>query len=145
MMKVNKILLSIVIILSLLPLISCNKSSDVDALSHRIDEFVTLVEERKEQELTNYLADDFLVVKRFNKTQFILFSRYQIKKNKNISISVIDKEITLNENYADVTANVLLLGSNDWIPERGQMYNIASRWKKESDEWVMSRLRWSVK
>jgi len=144
-MKNKSISAYIVILLSFISQFSCSKTSDVDVLNQRIDELVNFIEKHKEQEIINYLSDDFSVAKRFNKTQFLLFSRYHLKRNKNISISVIDKEIILNESYADVTANVLLLGSNEWLPERGKMYNIASRWKKERGGWVMSRLRWSIK
>lgn len=65
-----------------------------------------------------------------------------MKQNKSISIHVFDKEITHGENFADVTASVLLLGSGEWLPERGQIYNIASRWIKEGNYWKMRNLRW---
>ncbi|MCF6194297.1 MAG: hypothetical protein L3J46_08195, partial [Kangiellaceae bacterium] len=57
-------------------------------------------------------------------------------------ISILDREVRLNEKNADVIFKVLLLGSSDWLPERGQIYNVTSRWKKEKGAWVISRLRW---
>jgi len=144
-MKNKTIPLSIVITLSFFTLFSCSKTSDIDELNQRVDELVHFIEAHKEQEVKNYLTNDFSVVKRFNKQQFFLFIHYQLKRNKSISISVLDKEITHNKYYADITANVLLLGSNEWLPDRGQIYNIASRWKKEKGEWKMSNLRWEIK
>lgn len=75
------------------------------------------------------------------------FFIYEIpfKNNKSVSVTILDNDIVLNHDYADVTANVLLLGANDWLPERGQIYNVASRWKKVKGDWVMSRLRWEKK
>ncbi len=137
--------LYVVITLSFFTLFSCSKTSDIDELNQRVDELVHFIEEQKEQEFKNYFTNDFSVVKRFNKKQFFLFIHYQLKRNKNISISIFDKKIIHNKNYADVTAEVLLLGSNEWLPERGQMYSIASRWKKAKGDWKMSNLRWEKK
>lgn len=144
-MKNKAISVHIVIFLSFVSLFSCSKTSDIDVLNQRLDEFVNVVEKHNEQKIKNYLSSDFSVAKRFNKKQFLLFIHYHLKKNKSIFISVMDKKIIQNENYTDVTANILLLGSNDWLPERGQRYFIESRWKNESGNWVMSRLRWTVK
>jgi hypothetical protein len=134
--------LYVVIILSFFSLYSCSKTSDIDVLNQRVDELIKIIEQHKENEIKDYLTGDFSVVKRFNKQQFLLFIHYHLKRNKSISISILNKEIMHNENYADVTANVLLIGSNEWLPERGQMYNIASRWKNENGDWKMSNLRW---
>ena len=144
-MKNKAISVYIVILLSFICLFSCSKTSDIDVLNQRLDEFVNIVEKHNEQKFKNYLSSDFSVAKRFNKKQFLLFIHYHLRKNKSIFVSVMDKRITQNENYTDVTADVLLLGSNDWLPERGQRYYVESRWKNESGNWVMSRLRWTVK
>lgn len=144
MMRI-KAILYLLIALSSLMLFSCNKNSDKHALNQRIDELVYFIELHKEQEVKNYLTSDFSVVKRFNKKQFFLFIHNQLKRYKNISINLINKEIKLHESYADVTAEVLLLGSNEWIPERGRMYIIVSRWKMVKGNWMMSNLRWEIK
>lgn len=136
------IALYIVIILSSFSLFSCSKTNDVDLLKQRIDTLVSNIEKHDEQGIKGFLTSDFSASNRLNKTQFFLFVRYHLKNNKNILVTVIDKEIALNDNYADVTFNVLLLGTNEWIPERGQIYNVASRWKKVKGDWGMSRLRW---
>lgn len=141
----KKTILYLLITLSSLMLFSCNKNSNKHALNQRINELVNIVEKHDEQDMRNYFAEDFSVVKRFNKADFFLFVGYHLKRNKNISINLIKKEIKLHESYADVTADVLLIGANKWLPERGQRYYVESRWKIESGNWVMSRLRWTVK
>lgn len=125
--------------------LSCNSGSDKDMLNQRVNELVEIIEAHKEKNIQNYLAEDFSVAKRFNKNNFFLFVRYHLKRNKNISISLINKEIKLNGLSADITAEVLLLGAEGWLPERGQRYYVESRWKKEKGDWVMSRLRWTIK
>lgn len=135
----------ILITLSFIVPLSCTRDSDEKLLNNRVNELVTAIEERSEQEIKNYLSDDFSVVKRFNKEQFFFFVRYHLKRNKNISINILNKEIKLNKSNADVTANVLLLGADNWLPTRGQKYYVESRWIKQDGDWVMSRLRWTVK
>lgn len=134
--------LKTVIILSFISLFSCSKTSDIDALNQRVDELVEVAEQQKETGIKGFLTHDFSVVKRFNKQQFMLFVHYHLKRNKSVSINLINKKIIHNENYADVTAKVLLIGTNEWLPERGQIYDIASRWKNEKGAWKMSNLRW---
>ena len=141
-MKNKTISLYLSLILSLLSLFSCTKTNDVDVLKQRIDGLIQVIEKRDEQGIRDYLSNDFSASNKLNKSQFFLFIRYHFKNNKSVLVTVLDKEITLNEKYTDVTANVLLLGTNEWIPERGQIYNVVSRWKKEKGDWVMSRLRW---
>ena len=137
-----KILVYLVITLSSLALLSCDKASELSQLNLRIDKLVSAVENHMIGDIKTILANDFMTIKSLNKIQFLLFVNHQFKRNKSISISVLDKDVRLNEKKADVIFKVLLLGSNDWLPERGQIYNVTSRWKKENGDWVMSRLRW---
>ena len=141
----TKIALYLAIIVSCVFLLSCSKNNELDELNQRVSGLVKVIEERKESEITNFLSDDFLVVNRFNKKQFIFYTRYQFKRNKNISLSFLSKKIIHNENTTDITAEVLLLGAENWLPERGQIYQVDSRWVKEGGNWVVSRLRWQAK
>lgn len=134
--------LYLVILLGSFSLFSCSEPDELDVLKQRIDDLVSAIEKHDEQGLTEFLAKDFSAKKGLNKAQFFLFARYHFKKNKNVLVTVIEKDVTLTKKQADVTAKVLLIGSNEWLPERGQLYNVASRWKKEGGDWVMSRLRW---
>jgi len=138
----NKVLLYLLITLSSLAFLSCDKTSELSKLKQKINVLVDAVEKHQIKNIANVLAQDFLTGKNLNKAQFLFFVDYQFKRNKNISISILDKEIRFNEKNADVIFKVLLLGSNDWLPERGQIYNVTSRWKKEKGDWVTSRLRW---
>ncbi len=137
-----KILLYLLITLSSLTFLSCDKTSELGKLKQKINMLVDTIEKHQIKNMANILAQDFLTDKNSNKSQFLFFVDYQFKRNKNISISVLDKEVRFNEKNADVIFKVLLLGSNDWLPERGQIYNVTSRWKIEKGSWVISRLRW---
>ena len=140
-----KIAVYLVIILSSLTLLSCDKTSELSLLNQKIDELVDAAESHKLRNIKGFLSSDFMTTKNFNKTQFLIFVNHQFKRNKSISISVLDKEVRFNEKNADVIFKVLLLGSDNWLPERGQSYKVTSRWKKENGDWVVSRLRWNIK
>lgn len=147
---INKTLpLYFVLLLGSLSLFSCSEPNELDILNQRIDGLVSAIENHSEQGIKDFLAKDFSTpntstTKGLNKTQFFLFTRYHFKRNKNILVTVVEKDLSLNNNQADVTAKVLLIGASEWLPERGQLYKVDSRWKKESGDWVMSRLRWEV-
>lgn len=154
-MMYKKITLYLLLILYSFTLLSCSKDSDKDVLTQRVNSLIKVIESHDEKNMRDYFSKDFLVVKKFNKEKFFLFARYHLKRNKNISINVINKEIRFNESRfdtsrfdissADVITDVVLLGAENWLPQRGQRYYVESRWVKEDGDWVMSRLRWSIK
>ena len=138
----TKAILYFLIILNSLALFSCSQESDIAALNNRLDELEDIVEQHQKNNINDFFAKDFTAARFSNKAKFLLFIRYQLKRNKNISIVIVDKEIIKNTTVFDVTFRVLLVGSNSFIPERGQLYRVASRWIKEDNRWVISRLRW---
>ena len=145
---INKTLpIYIAILVGSLSLISCSEPDEADLLNQQVDGLVSAIENHSEHGIKEFLAKDFSTTslsttKGLNKAQFFLFVRYQFKRNKNVLVTLVDKDVTLNNNQADVSAKVLLIGASEWLPERGQLYKVDSRWKKEGGDWVMSRLRW---
>lgn len=137
-----KTILYFLIILNSLALFSCAQETDIAALSNRLEELENIVEQHQKNKINDFLAKDFATTKFSNKAKFLLFIHYHLRRNKNISIVVVDKELINNNANFDVTFRVLLVGSNNFLPERGQMHKVASRWKKEDGRWMISRLRW---
>ncbi len=149
-MMIKKIVLTVFILSSSLLLLSCTKTDDKDLLNQQLDKLLEVIEDKDAKKIRQYLAKDFLVSEKMNNEKFFLFVHYQFRRNKNISVTVLNREIRLHgssidNTTADVIMDTLLLGSGDWLPERGQAYNVESRWIKEGGNWVMSRLRWSKK
>lgn len=134
-----------IILLAIIGLFSCSKVNEIDMLTQRVDELITLVEQHKEKNIHEYLTQKFSVAQRYNKKQFLQFLNYHLVRNKKNSVTLRDKNIIYEKDYADVTANALLIGASDWLPERGQIYIVASRWEKENGDWKMSKLRWEKK
>ena len=122
--------------------VSCSNDDKMELLNNRVNSLINDIELHKVKNIKSYLTNNFSVAKRFNKSQFNFFLQHQLKSNKNISISILDKELVPNSQSVDITAKVLLLGSSHWIPEKGQVYKVDSRWVNDSGEWMLSKLKW---
>lgn len=90
-------------------LFSCAQESDITLLEKRINELVGVVEHHQKNKISDYLAKDFLTAKSANKAQFLLFVDYQLNRNKNISMVLVDENMITNKNSFDVTFRILLL------------------------------------
>jgi hypothetical protein len=53
-------------------------------------------------------------------------------------------DINLMSDIADVQLEALLLGSSQWLPERGRRYRVQMRWHKQDGDWLLSRLDWQA-
>lgn len=137
-----KTILYLFILLNLLTLFSCSEESELSLVNKQITGLIKIVEQHQYNKLNQYIAKDFQTTSNLNKSQFLIFTRHHIKRNKNISIILLDKEVINNVDGFDVTFRALLLGSNKLLPERKEIYKISSRWIKEDGGWMISRLRW---
>jgi len=141
----KKTLLTTLILSGFIILMSCAKQDDKYLLNQRIEKLAESIEERSVKDVREYISSDFLASDNLSNDKFLMFMHYHFKRNKNISITFLKKEVRLYDNKADVIADVLLLGAGAWLPERGKAYSVESRWIKEEGDWVMSRLRWTPK
>lgn len=132
-------------LLMLTGLVACSKINEKELLLLQVDKLVNAIESHDKKEIKALLANNFSAGNDLNKTRFDVFLQFHLTRNKKISILRSNENIELRDSAADVTAEVLLLGASDWIPERGQRYIVESRWVKENNNWTMSRLRWQVK
>ena len=130
------------LLLGSLSLFSCSETDEQALLNQHIDGLIAAIEKHDLQQVKTFLSSDFSTIQGMNKTKFMIFAKYQLKRHNNVLVNVLDKDVILNKDKADMTAKVLLIGADGWLPERGQVFKVASRWKKESGDWVMSRLRW---
>ena len=72
-----------------------------------------------------------------NRMLFIHF-----RQNKHIQVFLYNLDINVMSNTADVQLEALLLGSSQWLPERGRRYRVLMRWIKRDNEWWLLRLDW---
>ena len=90
------------------------------------------------------LADDFRtreghLSQDINRMLFV-----QFRQNKHIQVFLYEMDINLMSDIADVQLEALLLGSSQWLPERGRRYRVKMRWHKQDGDWLLSRLDWQA-
>ncbi len=124
-------------------LLACTSPTD-DATQVRqgVELLAKAIEQHERDTIMQRLDDDFrtregLLPQDINRMLFI-----QFRQNKQIQVFLFDMDVNVMSNTADVQLEALLLGSSQWLPERGRRYRVQMRWNKRGDEWWLLRLDW---
>ena len=131
------------VLLLSISLFACSPPPDDETrLRQVLDRMAEAIEQHDRQTIMQQLAVDFrttqgLLPQDINRMLFI-----QFRQNKQIQVFLYDISIRLLPVTADVELQALLLGSSQWLPERGRRYRVQMRWQKEEEEWRLARLDW---
>ena len=124
-------------------LVACTPPTD-DATRVRqgVELLAKAIEQHDRDTIMQRLDEDFrtregLLPRDINRMLFV-----QFRQNKQIQVFLYDIEVNLMSSIADVQLDALLLGSSQWLPERGRRYQVQMRWNKRDDEWLLLRLDW---
>ena len=124
-------------------LLACSPPPDDETrLRQVLDRMAEAIEQHDRQTIMQQLAVDFrttqgLLPQDINRLLFI-----QFRQNKQIQVFLYDIDVRLLPVAADVELQALLLGSSQWLPERGRRYQVQMRWQKLEEEWRLARLDW---
>jgi hypothetical protein len=124
-------------------LLACSPPPDDETrLRQRLEQLAEAIEQHDRQTIVQQLTGDFrttqgLLPQDINRMLFV-----QFRQNKQIQVFLNDIDVELMPVTADVELEVLLLGSSQWLPERGQRYQVRMRWQKQEEEWRLARLDW---
>lgn len=124
-------------------LFACSPPPDDETrLRQVLDRMAEAIEQHDRQTIMQQLAVDFrttqgLLPQDINRMLFI-----QFRQNKQIQVFLYDIDVRLLPVTADVELQALLLGSSQWLPERGRRYRVQMRWQKQEEEWRLTRLDW---
>ncbi|NNF95826.1 MAG: hypothetical protein HKM94_02730 [Halobacteria archaeon] len=126
-----------------LSLLACTSPAD-DATQVRqgVELLAKAIEQHERDTIMQRLDDDFrtregLLPQDINRMLFV-----QFRQNKQIQVFLFDMNVNVMSNMADVQLEALLLGSSQWLPERGRRYRVQMRWNKRDGEWLLLRLDW---
>jgi len=124
-------------------LLACTSPAD-DATQVRqgVKLLAMAIEQHERDTIMQRLDDDFrtregLLPQDINRMLFV-----QFRQNKQIQVFLFDLDVNVMSSTADVQLEVLLLGSSQWLPERGRRYRVQMRWNKLDGEWLLLRLDW---
>ena len=115
---------------------------DATRVRQSVEDLATAIEQHERDTIMQRLDVDFrtregLLPQNINRMLFV-----QFRQNKQIQVFLFDLEVSVMSATADVQLEALLLGSSQWLPERGRRYQVQMRWNKRDDEWLLSRLDW---
>ena len=131
------------VLLLSISLFACSPPPDDETrLRQALDRMAEAIEQHDRQTIMQQLAVDFrttqgLLPQDINRMLFI-----QFRQNKQIQVFLYDIDVRLLPVTADVELQALLLGSSQWLPERGRRYRVQMRWQKQEEEWRLARLDW---
>lgn len=126
-------------------LTACTQPSDPrQQLLKTLDQLEVAIEQRDRPGVNKFLSDDFLAAAKQQQQNLDLLMRYHFRINQRIEVIRQDQTINMQNNRADVSGAVLLLGTSNILPERGRRFSYESRWMLKSGEWKLQRLRWQA-
>ena len=68
---------------------------------------------------------------------------YQLHRNQRLRAQLLPINVVeLKPELAEAGFRVLVTGGPGWIPERGQVYQIETRWQRRGDEWLLVSANW---
>ncbi len=135
-------LLLLSVLLTVLPLACTEPPDDETQIRQQVEHMAELLERHDRDAIMQGLDSDFrtregLLPQDINRLLFV-----QFRQNKRIQVILFDMGINVMSDVADVQLEALLLGSSQWLPERGRRYRVQMRWRKHDGEWLLSRLDW---
>jgi hypothetical protein len=124
-------------------LFGCSAPPDDEIrLRQQLKTLAEAIEQHDRQTIMQQLTVDFqttegLVPQDINRMLFL-----QFRQNKQIQVFLYDIDVKLMVLAADIELQALLLGSGQWLPERGRRYQVQMHWQKHDETWRLARLHW---
>ena len=124
-------------------LVACSQPvDDATRIRQGIEDLAKAIEQHEQDAILQRLDADFrtrdgLLAQDIRQMLFV-----QFRQNKQIQVFLYDLEVNVMSSIADAQLEALLLGSSQWLPERGRRYRVEMRWNKQDGEWLLSRLDW---
>ena len=69
---------------------------------------------------------------------------YQMHRNRRVQAQLFPIIVTSDQaDRAEASFHMLLTGGSKWIPERGRMLRVSTRWQLRDGDWVLVGANWS--
>jgi hypothetical protein len=91
-----------------------------------------------------HVADDFSAQSgRMNRDQVRALVVFQLRRYERLQGQLFPIRVReTGPDSADADFRALVTGGPGWIPERGQVYDFSTRWRKEDGDWLLLRADW---
>ncbi len=117
-------------------------SDDEEKLRQTIAAMQAAGEAGERREFMRFVAEDF-GGQGYDRTSLANLIRVQLLRNQKVSATTTNIDVLLFDGgRATVQQRTLLTGGGNWLPERGQLYDIESGWRKDGDDWQLISASW---
>ncbi len=124
-------------------LFGCSAPTDDETrLRQQLEQVAEAIEQHDRDSVLHVLAEDFRTAQGQGAQDINRMLFIQFRQNRRIEVFLYDVEVKLFPLVADVELQALLIGSGQWVPERGRRYQVHMRWQKQNNDWRLSRLNW---
>lgn len=124
-------------------LLACSPPPDDETrLRQHLAQLAEAIEQHDRQTIMQQLTVDFRTTQGLLPQDINRIMVMQFRQNRQIQVFLYDIEVELMPVTADVELEALLLGSSQWLPEKGQRYQVKMRWQKLEEEWRLARMDW---
>jgi len=141
MMRVT-FFLPLLLCVAFLMLAGCDKRDDAKRIADAIAVMQQGIEQKQAKVIAARLTQDFQATGEQGTTNIQVLMPYYFRQHRHISVFISNQEIRVTGDRADVTLEALLLGGENLLPDQGQRYAVAMRWRKLNDDWKLNRLKW---
>ena len=130
------------ITISLLFVVACGAPDDEQELRDTITKMQAAGEAGERRKFMQFVADDFRG-QGYDRDSLANMIRIQLLQSQKVGATTTNVEITIFDG-GRATANIrtLLTGGAGWLPDRGQLYDIESGWRKDGSDWLLISARW---
>ena len=78
-----------------------------------------------------------------NRDQLNALVLYHMQRQQRLHAQLFPIQVTPGQpGTAEARFRVLLTGGSGWLPDRGRIYDITTRWRQQDDEWMLISAHW---
>jgi ketosteroid isomerase-like protein len=125
-------------------LAACSRTDPEKALRNAVSEIEAAVKSKDTAKFASYLADDFARTGSggMNKQEARRTVAAVLLTNPNVYMNVTIKNVSITGDNATATMVVVAGGGSGIIPERAQSWDFTTKWRYESNKWLVYSADW---
>jgi hypothetical protein len=124
-------------------LAACGRGDPERELRATIDAMARAIEQRRPGDFLDALADDFTRESgAFGKQEAKRVLAGVLLRNEKVNLAVLVTEVRIEGERARATLRVVATGGAGLLPERGQVWEFDSTWRRERGAWKVFNAEW---
>jgi ketosteroid isomerase-like protein len=121
----------------------CTRSQPEQELRDAIAAMAQAVEQRRLGDLLDVMADDFSRESgAFGKDDARRMLGAALLRHEKISLTVVVTAVDVRGDSATATVRVAAAGGGSLLPERGQLWEFQSAWRRDRGRWKVFNAEW---